>query len=511
MKKLLALLTASLVILSILVTGCTSKSANKVSENESSKITGQSTTDGDNKNTEKENLKPYEILWYTIGTPMKDTDMVFEKLSEYTREKINASVKMKMFDWGEYNSKMQVIISSGEPYDLCFTSSWANDYRTNAMHGAFKQMDEVLDKYGKDIKEILHPAFLKGTVINGHNYALPVNKEVAAQAVWVFNKQYVDKYNLDISSVRNLESLEPLLKAIHEKQPDISAISGDRTTGPWLTATLPFDTIIGRFGVVMGKSDSNDCKVVNFVETPEMKKFVETMHKYYEAGYIKKDIATINTTDETKTGKWFVGAYHNAPYDELSYKRTYGYDAVIVPAHDPIIFNSSVSGSMIAISVTSKDAERAMMFLNLLNTDPYVRNMVDSGIEGAHYKLENGLQEDLQKGTDNYNMPSWSLGNMLITYLYKDDPADKWEAYEKFNNSAINSPTLGFSPDIEPIKTELAAIQNVIDEFEPILLNGAVDPNNYLPKYIDKLKACGSEKVVEELQKQINEWKANKK
>ena len=45
---------------------------------------------------------------------------------------------------------------------------------------------------------------------------------------------------------------------------------------------------------------------------------------------------------------------------------------------------------MHAISIVSKNPERAMMFLNLLNTDEYLRNLLAFGIEGVHYDLVNG-------------------------------------------------------------------------------------------------------------------------
>ena len=93
-----------------------------------------------------------------------------------------------MIDWGDYSQRMQVITSSGENYDIAFTSSWAFDYLPNAAKGAFKPLNELLDQYGKGIKEVLDPRFLEGTKVNGVNYGIPANKELAQQFVWRFNK-----------------------------------------------------------------------------------------------------------------------------------------------------------------------------------------------------------------------------------------------------------------------------------------------------------------------------------
>jgi putative aldouronate transport system substrate-binding protein len=62
-----------------------------------------------------------------------------------------------------------------------------------------------------------------------------------------------------------------------------------------------------------------------------------------------------------------------------------------------------------------------------------------------------------------------------------------------------------------PVKTEVANCQAVIDELYYAVALGSVDPDEYQPKLVAKLKAAGSEKIVAEKQKQIDEWKAENK
>ena len=96
--------------------------------------------------------KPVELIWYTIGTPQKDVDKVEEEINKYTAEKIGVTVDMKMIDFGDYNQKMQVMATSGEPMDILFTSSWAFDYVQNARKGAFMELDELIESHGKALK-----------------------------------------------------------------------------------------------------------------------------------------------------------------------------------------------------------------------------------------------------------------------------------------------------------------------------------------------------------------------
>ena len=187
MKKRFGLFTVLLLSLTLILAACGGKDKN------------EKNASGD---------QPYEIKWYMIGTPQKDTEKVFEKVNEYTKEKINATVKLTQIDWGDYDQKMQVIISSGEPFDIAYTSG--GTYVQDAQKGAFLALDDLLEKEGKDLNELLNPALLEGVRVNGNVYGIPSNKEAARQKVFTFNKNLVDKYNFDLSNVKTLEDLEKL-------------------------------------------------------------------------------------------------------------------------------------------------------------------------------------------------------------------------------------------------------------------------------------------------------------
>ncbi|GGF97665.1 ABC transporter substrate-binding protein [Paenibacillus aceti] len=486
-RKKFSLLLASLMALTLLVSACGGKNASNNAA-------------GDGKGE-----KPVELIWYTIGTPQKDTDKVMEEVNKYTKEKINATVKMKQIDFGDYNQKMQVMAASGEPMDILFTSSWAFDYVQNARKGAFMELDDLLKTHGQGIVEALDPAFLEGSKVDGHNYAIPANKELPAQEVWRFNKELADKYNLDISSVRSMESLEPLLKTIKENEPGITPYAMVKDFVP----LMPFDYIIEKLPMAV-RIDTTDYKVINMLETQEAKDALKTVHEYYKAGYISPEVATTSSVDDLyKSGKWFMDRASTQPFAENLWSASYGYPVVSTPAGDPYIYNWSVMGSMQAISANSKYPEKAMEFLNLLNTDPVLRNMIDSGIEGVHYeKVGDNVMKNLDE-SKNYDMPTFSLGNLMITYLNEGDPENKWDEFKKFNESGINAPLLGFNFDSSKVTTELAAVQNVKEEYWSALMTGTVNPDEYLPKAIEKFKAAGIDKIIEEAQKQIDEWRAS--
>ncbi|MFP4977584.1 ABC transporter substrate-binding protein [Paenibacillus sp. CN-4] len=500
-RKRFSLLLTSLLTLSLALSAC-GGGGNNASTNGAA---GGNASPGANAGTEtKSDEKPVELIWYTIGAPQKDLDKVVEEVNKYTLEKINATIDMKMIDFGDYTQKMQVMAASGEPMDILFTSSWAFDYVQNARKGAFMELDDLLEKYGKGIKETIDPAFLEGSKVDGHNYAIPANKELPAQEVFRFNKELLDKHKLDISTVKTMADLEPMLKTIKETEPGITPYAMVKDFMP----IMPFDYIIEKMPMAV-YLDTKDYKVVNILETPELKDALKTVRKFYQAGYLSPEVATTTSVDDLyKSGKWFTDRAATQPMADNLWSASYGYPVVSTPAGKPYIYNWSVMGSMQAISANSEYPEKAMEFLNLLNTDPVLRNMIDSGIEGVHYEKVNDNMIKNLPDAKNYDMPTFSLGNIMITYLNEGDPENKWEEFKKFNDAGVNAPLLGFNFDTSKVTNEIAAVQNVKEEFWASLMTGTVEPEEYLPKANEKFKAAGLDKIIAEAQSQIDAWKA---
>lgn len=482
-KKLMALTMGVLVASSVVLTGCGQEKGPEATSN---------TKD-----------KPVELTWYTIGAPQADTPKVQEEINKYLKEKIGATINIKQIDWGDYTQKMQVVVNSGEEYDIAFTCSWANDYLTNSRKGAFLALNDeknnLLDKYGKETFNAVDKNFWEGAKIDGKIYAVPTNKELGVAPMWVFTKEYVDKYKIDITKIKKLEDLEPYLKLIKENEPDVTPfyITKDYSVPNY------FDKTVEPVGVAL---DDNGLKAVNTFETDVLKKELETMNKYYKAGYINKDAATAK---DDKAVKRFVTKADGQPFADTLWSKDLGYPVVSTPIMDTYITNGSTTGAMQAISVTSKHPDKAMQFLNLLNTDTKLRNLVNYGLEGTHYEKIADNQIKILPGQKNYSVPYFALGNLFITYTLEGDPANKWDEFKKFNEASKKSPILGFKFDSTPVNTEIAAMKNVIDEFSASLYSGTVEPTEYLDKMNSKLKASGLEKVLAEMQKQIDAWKAS--
>jgi putative aldouronate transport system substrate-binding protein len=459
----------------------------------------------------------YQIKWYFIGNGQQpDVKLVEDAAGKYIQEKgLKATVKLQCYTWGnDYDNRMRMIIASGEPFDICFTSSWANLYKVNVAKGAFLDITDLLGKYAPKTKKQLHPAFFTGSAIDGRNYAIPANKELAHVWTVSFNKNFVDKYKLDLSAIKSLADLEPLLKVIKEKEPGVIAFQN--LQGESAFRVLDFDRICDDYIPVALYNDSKDLKVFNLLETEEFKDYLELARKYYVAGYTPADAATMSDfTTDMKAGKVFCKIESGKPFHDEERAASWGIPIIDVNLTKPVVQTRDCTGSMQAISKTSKNPEIALRFLELFNTDKYLNNLINFGIEGKHFVKESDDVIDYPQGgtaqSSGYKPGTpWMFGNQYINYFWKGENTGKWDAFKKFNASSTSAASLGFNFDPDPVKNEMAACTQVWSTNVGPLICGATDPK-ILPDIIAKFKAAGLDKIMAEAQKQLDAWKAKQK
>ena len=157
---------------------------------------------------------PYEIKWYyPCNGPQRDLELIIDEANKYLVPKINATLKMFQMDFGTYGQKLPVLLASGEKFDICFIASWTTpSYREAVAKGYLVDITTLWDKYAPKSKAQLPSGFIYGTQINGRNYAIPANKELAHQWGFVYRADIAKKYGFDMSKIKKFEDIEPSSK-----------------------------------------------------------------------------------------------------------------------------------------------------------------------------------------------------------------------------------------------------------------------------------------------------------
>ena len=133
-------------------------------------------------------------------------------------------------------------------------------------------------------------------------------------------------------------------------------------------------------------------------------------------------------------------------------------------------------------------------------------------IEGTHYtKNEDGrITVTPDTGYSKVVKNAWVYGNQFNCYVMDTQTADVWEQTEEMNNTAELSPMLGFVPDTDPITNELANVTNIQDEYNAKQLFGTAAADEYFDEKCQKEDEAGLKKILDEMQKQYDDFLASK-
>lgn len=448
---------------------------------------------------------PVTLTWWMVGPAPKDLNQVMAKLNPILQKDINVKLDMKFADYSNYNQKMNVIISSGTPYDIAFTSAWANNFTQQANKGAFLSLNDLLDKNGQDLKKLIPTNIWAPATVKGKIFGVPNYKDSGNGVFYVFAKQSVDAAKFNYKSATTLESLKPYLDYVKKNEP--TNVPMPLTNTGFGGLQLANDYVLGNSLPVVVKLDDASGKVINPFTDPDTMSMLKTLHNYYEAGYINKDASTATTMPKymplSLAGGW--------PDAAQIWSASNGYQVVVQPAYPLYMTTSSIQGSMNAISANSKHGVEAIKLLNLVNSNAEVRNMIGYGIEGVNYK-KTGDTSIKQLNTD-YAPANFAIGT-FFNGLYTVDPAPKteWSNLKQFEATAKSSPVLGFQFDSSNTKvaTQIALIQNVYNKYAARIITGSVDPVKAVPEMNAALNNAGLPDLIAQVQKQVDAWKTSK-
>ncbi|MBJ6360036.1 ABC transporter substrate-binding protein [Paenibacillus sp. GCM10012307] len=465
--------------------------------------------------TEGEKLKPYEVVIAFYGNDQADLQAVQDEMSKITEEKFNATVKLMPISLSAWAQQTNLMLAGNEKVDIILTSTLFN-YASQVAKGQLKPLNELLDKYGEGIKSALDPYQLAASQIKGENYAVANVRDMAAYYGINMRKDLVDKYNIDITKIKTIQDLDAVFKIIKENEPDVvPLVSKNPGTAPFTAGYTTYDPLGGGIGVL--PNYDNNLKVVDWFETKEYEEQLKLLRSWYEQGYILKDAATSKQDGRelVKAGKAFSFLSNMKPGSDQENSRRLGKEFVSAALTEAYMTTDLIDAVMWSIPKNSADPERAMMVLNLLYSDKDFYNLFAWGIENKHYIKKSDNVIDYPQGVDlknigyNFSTP-YMFGNQFLSYTWSTEEPDIYKKIAEFNKTATRSKGLGFLFDVEQVKTEVAAVNNVTSEYRLGLETGTLDPVENLPKFIEKLKASGIDKIIAEKQKQLDEWAKTK-
>lgn len=468
------------------------------------------------------NGKTTELLWYVVGSPQKDLQLVNDALNKKLEEKADLKVNIKMLDWNAYDQKMNMIIATKEKFDLCWTAPQTNDYYNNVARGAFVALDDLFDKYAPKTKALVSDEVWNATRVNGKIYAA-INYQVMATSYgYMVQKPIADASGMNYEEVTDYKNLDDMLAYVKANYPEKITLSYNNQQEPFSSCLPMFgmEAIGGNQMPGAFARNEDGYKVVNQYETEEFKQFISKMHEWYKKGYLKSDAATSSEYNaDMAAGKFGVifpqymmsdsVGKEVLPEDTYSNTGIPYYSKMFTPN---FLTTDRVTATMTAVSSTSKNPEKALRLIEIMNTDEDIYNTLCRGIEDKHYKKvephlnKNGANVTIETIENSGYSPltDWMFGNTDQSWCEEGStPSSDWK---EANESAERSRILGFAFDADKVANEISMCSNVLGEYLTSLTSGSVEPTQRYDDFIAKLKQAGADKIVEEKQRQLDEW-----
>jgi putative aldouronate transport system substrate-binding protein len=524
MKKQVALLLTGAMTASMLA-GCGSSSSDSTyTSSDSSSSSSTATTESSSTSSSTEaatsssdsstasgdavNINVYRCT-FNLGTPdSAQVQKVQDAINEYIADKINVQITLTDIGSGEYTDKANLALANNE-INLLWTASWESTIGTNDLvpNNAVYDITDLLP--GTDLYNSMDEGQWEATKYDGKNYFIPVYKDNVEGYDIMFRQDLVDKYGWDISSVKSLEDLEPMLadaKSEGLKYPFLT----QKTAMFYRFYIDDFDFFTADATANWVAVDRDTNEVVDTILTDEYKEFCTLMAKWADAGYISEDDATKVTTDTTtQTQDWAISWWTDIPVNDEANSR-YGQDVAMVAITDRWAHSTSALGSCYAVTAnsTAEEAQACIDFMGLLYTDSTLADLYTFGIEGEDFTYDSNGQ--VEQTSEKYNHSMWESASATVVTPLSNEPANKADLYEEFNGGANTSCAAGFRFDKTPVAAQFQACQNVFEEYGFPLENGGVsekDVEDKIEAYQAALDEAGYQDVLAEFQSQYDAWK----
>ena len=182
----------------------------------------------------------------------------------------------------------------------------------------------------------------------------------------------------------------------------------------------------------------------------------------------------------------------------------------VIKVDNPLVYGGGASSTMIGVPVTCEYPEQAVKFIELINTNKELYNLICFGVEGVHYTLDSEGKVVENKESGYYQSAGdWKFGNQFNALVRSGQPDTVWDETREFNASMIENPLSSFVFDNTKVATQIASCQTVIDQYNAVIVHGAQDPDEYWDELKAALKAAGSEDIIAEMQKQVDVYMAD--
>ncbi|MBW5447742.1 DUF3502 domain-containing protein [Cohnella sp. CFH 77786] len=452
-------------------------------------------------------------------------EKVMEKVNALLKQKANAELEVKWVEWADWQTKYNLLLASGEPLDLITTATDWLDAWPNAQKGAFMPLDDLLPKYAPQTWADVPQDHWAETKYNNQIVMIPED----SYTQWVnhgfmYRGDWAKEFGIT-SPIKDFETLGKYFQGVKDKKPGVIPWDSEGTNmemfNGYVTTTtdaigLPVST--GLYPIFYAPSYDQRFTAMSPVFEDTFVNFAKLMKDWGDKGYWRQDVLSNKGDARTamQAGKSGGLQHHTQSFLTDRYKMDQlqpGSELQFFPwsATKNNLISMSITHGATALGAHSKNPERALMVYDLIRNDQEIYRLFNYGIEGVQYVVKDGKRyrpEGYDVQRDDFYSDFWG-GRVDKNEIPDGTWWDGWkDLYASYDQIKKPYPYGRFVFNKDPVNNELTAISQVVSQSLPAIVFGkAGDPEKAVNDFRSQLKSAGYDKVVAEIQKQLDEYK----
>ena len=357
-------------------------------------------------------------------------------------------------------------------------------------------LDEHINTTGKLLNDYISPTLLNGVKYDGATYAIPNNVQIGEYTYMLVDKELFDSYYHNPDDVSNVLDLEDFLEDINtfekttlpldatfedcinqfvwywnidwtideeKSNPDknvtwydyaintsnkfslIGALYGDPATAGRGQTQLGFNNLFANeeyrnlYTLLKKYEFNNYYKTEGDTRTNAAVSFITDDYSLQANAALNGKVYDKKDENGMPTGEKYYG--YEVKDENGNTKEYYAYIVEYPEADEEDLY-----GNMFAVSANSQHIKAAMEVITLINTNAEARNILQYGVEGVDYYIDDETGS-LKRTKTQYLMDIEKTGNCFIAHPEEGLPKNYWDNAKNQNNDALINPLLGFDID----------------------------------------------------------------
>lgn len=470
--------------------------------------------------------EPIKMRYVAPGSDFAMQNEVLAKVNEKLQaDGINIEVEIQRIPWDAWDQKTQLMISTGEEFELLHVMQDKKQIGIMYGQGAVQPLDSYLNSGKYDaLKDCFSDAVWKESSAQGKILAVPAMSTANQAKTYgdiTYRKDIADKLGLSIpTTVDELIDFAKALQTELEKESGkkVYAWGGTGRPAEWYLRSLD-DYFYVDTALSLVKVDQ-DGTVSSYIESKEFEESCKIYERMNKEGLINPDILSLGheyASNEIQYGRWAIGFDIGTPLEYEQQVQKNVPDAEIgvfqlKPEKDDFITFFTYNCN--AVPSTCKNPEAGLDFLQWLYSSQENHDLFMYGIEGETYNAVGQDKKVSVLGEDGSAL--WKYDEWQIAYQplrrYEDGLSDELIALDKrrrdLDENSVISVATGFMFNSEPVAAAAANLSAEASNVLAPLKCGLVSYDEGFESALATLKAAGLDEYLAEFDKQFQEFLA---